>query len=60
VQGVDDLLVAASLPWHLASPLAGAAGLRRKPQILRFSPFRCTDFRVLGQEPGTFHHPCSG
>src|SRR5437764_661010 len=29
--------------------LAGAAGPCRKPQIARFSPFRCTDLRGLRQ-----------
>src|SRR5262245_30544036 len=32
--------------------LAGLAGLLRKSQLLRFSPFRCTGFWVLGQ----FHY----
>ena len=48
VQRVNDHLVAVSLTWHLAAPSAGRAGPRRKPQIARFSPFRCRGFRGLG------------
>src|SRR6187549_2308133 len=50
VQGVDDLLVAASFAWHLCAPLAGLAGPLRKSQIASFSRFRCRGFWGLGQK----------
>jgi hypothetical protein len=42
-------LAALSDARMLASPLAGLAGPSRRPRIARFSPFRCTGFRVFGQ-----------
>src|SRR6185295_3804137 len=50
VQGVDNFLVAASLAWHLRSPLAGLASLLRKSQIASFSRFLCRGFWGLGQD----------
>lgn len=49
MQRVDDLFVRATFAWHRASPLTGVAGLSRRPQIARFSPFGCTALQGLGQ-----------
>jgi hypothetical protein len=46
MEGVHDLFSAAAFAGHLSVSLAGLAGLSRTSQIARFSPFRCTDFRV--------------